>query len=136
MPPPAAAPTAPPPLGAQGMVELEREVATLVRLAHPNIMQVFGLAARLDAWEDPAAEHFMISELCAGGDLELYIRSASFEAPGELGRVLLELLSGVAYIHAKGVAHRDLVSCVCVCWALGVISSGDGTERERGTGVA
>ena len=40
-----------------------------------------------------------------------YLNSAVFARAGpfELCRVALELLSGVAYLHAKGMAHRDLV---------------------------
>ena len=39
---------------------MEREVGILAGLAHPNILQVYGIACPQDDWADPNAEIFMI----------------------------------------------------------------------------
>jgi serine/threonine protein kinase len=47
----------------------------------------------------------MVMDFCAGGDLSNYLLSDPFQAPGEFSRVVLEMLSGVAYLHAKNIAQ-------------------------------
>ena len=46
-------------------------------------------------------------EYCGGGDLESYFRSERFGL-AEFNRVMLDFLSGVAFLHTRGIAHRDL----------------------------
>ena len=44
-------------------------------------------------------------EYCAGGDLANFYKDPSFTR-AEFCRIALELLSGVCYLHEKGIAHR------------------------------
>ena len=46
-------------------------------------------------------------EYCGGGDLSKYYKSSEFDK-AEYCRVVLEVLSGMAYVHARNIAHRDL----------------------------
>lgn len=46
-------------------------------------------------------------EYCSGGDLSAYCRADEFDKV-EYCRVVLELLAGIAYAHARNIAHRDL----------------------------
>ena len=73
----------------------------LSQLSHPSVLALFGVC------RDGAGYLYMIMELCDRGDLATYCRLPEFNK-NEYSRVVLELLSGVAYLHSKGIAHRDL----------------------------
>ena len=47
---------------------------------------------------------FIVMELCSGGDL--YSRDPYKEE--EAARIVSSILSAIAYMHSKNVAHRDL----------------------------
>ena len=81
----------------------------LAKLRHPNILQLYGIAMDPEAAADAAhGDLYMVMEFCSGGDLMGYIRTPHFGEPGEFARVVLEMLSGVAFLHGKLIAHRDL----------------------------
>lgn len=80
--------------------EFFAECAVLSRLAHPNVIQLYGVA------ESPRGELFMIFDLCSGGDLQAYLSHPNFQTPDEFTRVALELISGVWYLHGQGIGHR------------------------------
>ena len=77
--------------------ELKNEVAILKELDHPHIvkaLETFDFEARL----------YICLELCSGGDL--YARDPYSEE--DAARILTDILSAVAYLHSKGIVHRDL----------------------------
>lgn len=78
------------------------ECRVLGTLAHPNVLQLYGVA------RSPRGELFMIFDLCTGGDLQAYLCHPRLRDPAEFARVSLELLSGVCYLHEKKIGHRDL----------------------------
>ena len=82
--------------------DFEREVALLTKLSHPAITVLYGMS------ESPDGGLIMVMEFCGGGDLRCYYPTDDFSAAAEYARVAVELLSGVAYLHKRGVAHRDL----------------------------
>lgn len=49
----------------------------------------------------------MVLEYCGGGNLRDYYGTAQF-TKAEFTRIVLELLSGVRYLHQRMFAHRDL----------------------------
>lgn len=78
-------------------LELRNEVAILKNLDHPNIVraiETFQYRGRL----------FIALELCNGGDL--YTRDPYSER--EALKITSDLFSAVAYLHSRGIIHRDL----------------------------
>jgi serine/threonine protein kinase len=46
-------------------------------------------------------------QFCGGGNLREYLKQDQFDK-SEFVRVNNELLSGILYLHQRGIAHRDL----------------------------
>jgi len=95
---------------------LDREVAFLREVDHPNIVAV------RDVYED-ADEVHIVTELCRGGELfdrinERYMwsrneRRLGREVPAcfreqDAARLLRSLLGAVAYLHDRDIVHRDI----------------------------
>jgi serine/threonine protein kinase len=78
------------------------EVEVLTSLAHSNIVHLHGLSVTGNG-----KALCMVMDYCGGGDLRHFLTSAQFTL-SEFNRVTYEILSGVKYLHDKGVAHRDL----------------------------
>lgn len=77
--------------------ELRNEISILQRLDHPNIVrpiEIFAHGSRL----------FLATELCTGGDLHSRDPYTEMEAVG----IVHSVLSALAYMHGKHVAHRDI----------------------------
>jgi len=85
----------------EGLADFDREVAMLASLSHPSVLALYGIS------QNDRGDLFMVMEFCGGGDLDGYYKTPAFDK-AEYCRVVLELLSGVAYLHNQGVAHRDL----------------------------
>ncbi|KAJ1575253.1 hypothetical protein NDA11_004681 [Ustilago hordei] len=80
---------------------LTREIHHHRRLHHPNVMQLYEvIATEQYIW--------MVSELCAGGELYDYLVENEVLAEPEARRIFGQLCLAVAYVHSKGIVHRDL----------------------------
>lgn len=81
---------------------LVREVSVLSRLDHANVV---GFTS---AFED--AEHvYIATELCPSGDLHEYLRARRTGLDErEALKYLRQLLQALEYLHAHGIAHRDV----------------------------
>eukprot|EP00977_Amphora_coffeiformis_P029748 scaffold42723_cov214-Amphora_coffeaeformis.AAC.2 len=77
--------------------ELRNEIAVLRTLDHPHVIRVHETF-------DYQKELFVVMEVCNGGDL--YTRDPYTEE--QAARIAAAILSAVAYMHARGVIHRDL----------------------------
>lgn len=82
---------------------LRREIETLRKLDHPNIVRLY------ETNEDGEAV-FLLMELCQGGDLFSLISGAEEgHLPEKTARIFAEqMLSALAYCHAVGIVHRDV----------------------------
>ena len=78
-----------------------REAETLSRLSHDGI-------TRLQAWFDHPDGVYLALEYAAGGELfdRLCARGPYPEALG--AELALNLLGAVAYLHDRGLMHRDI----------------------------
>jgi tRNA A-37 threonylcarbamoyl transferase component Bud32 len=82
-----------------------REARAVAALRHPNIVQVFDFDVQNGIY-------YMVMELLEGDSLRTRLndyRARAEEMPlGEMARVLLDVLEGLAYAHSEGMIHRDV----------------------------
>ncbi|NWU04979.1 DAPK2 kinase, partial [Cephalopterus ornatus] len=81
--------------------QVEREVAILRQLNHPNIMRLHDLFAS-------RAEVVLVLELIGGGELFDFIAEKEMLSEEEAIEFLGQILRGVEYLHARLIAHFDL----------------------------
>ena len=79
---------------------LQKEVEVLHGLQHP------GIVAFRDLLVEPEGTAIVL-ELLEGLDLRHALLQGPF-TPGEVARVLYEMLEALAYAHRRGVVHRDI----------------------------
>ncbi|MHB0957203.1 MAG: serine/threonine-protein kinase [Pirellulaceae bacterium] len=79
----------------------EREVRTLARLNHPNVVTAF------DAGEQNGVV-YLAMELVEGRDLEQRVRQNGPASPREAVDLIMQAAQGLAYAHRMGVVHRDV----------------------------
>ncbi len=87
------------------LARFQREAKIVAALRHPNIVQVFDADAQDNIY-------YMVMELLDGDSLKARLtnyRARGERMPlGEVVRVLLDALDGLAYAHSEGMIHRDL----------------------------
>ena len=77
---------------------LRRELELLLTLDHPNVVRLF-------EWFESTESIWLIQEMCTGGEvLSLVGNCTSREALNVTRQILL----GLAYLHDRGVIHRDV----------------------------
>ncbi|NXK69167.1 DAPK2 kinase, partial [Sylvietta virens] len=81
--------------------QVEREVAILRQLHHPNIMRLHELFSS-------RAEVVLVLELISGGELFDFIAEKEMLSEEEAIEFLGQILCGVEYLHARLIAHFDL----------------------------
>ena len=83
----------------------QREARAVANLRHPHIVQVFDFDVEGDLT-------YMVMEYLEGDTLKArlddYRRRNQRMPLGEIVRIMLDVLDGVAYAHSEGVVHRDL----------------------------
>ncbi len=87
------------------LARFKREARAVAALRHPNIVQVFDFDVQ-------DGLYYMVMELLEGDTLATRLsdyRAQDERMPwGEVMRVLLDLLDGLAYAHSEGMIHRDV----------------------------
>lgn len=87
------------------LVRFRREARAVAALRHPHIVQVHDFDVQ-------DGIYYMVMELLEGDTLkarlnDYHIRGEQMPA-GEMVRILLDVLDGLAYAHSEGVIHRDI----------------------------
>ncbi|GAA5830100.1 hypothetical protein JCM11251_006877 [Rhodosporidiobolus azoricus] len=80
---------------------LTRELHHHRRLRHPHLLTLYELLAT-------ESSIYLVTELCAGGELFDYLVEHGRLSLSETRRIFAQLCLGVAYLHGEGVVHRDL----------------------------
>ncbi|KAI1965353.1 hypothetical protein LOZ58_001200 [Ophidiomyces ophidiicola] len=81
--------------------KIHREIAILRELSHPNIV-------RLHEMVETERNIGIILEYASGGELFDYILNHRYLKDNAARRLFAQLVSGVGYLHKKGIVHRDL----------------------------
>ena len=81
--------------------KIYREIAILRGLQHPNIV-------RLHEMVETERHIGIILEYASGGELFDYILNHRYLKDGAARRLFAQLISGVGYLHKRGIVHRDL----------------------------
>ncbi len=81
--------------------KIYREISILRELAHPNIV-------RLHEMVETERHIGIILEYASGGELFDYILNHRYLKDPAARRLFAQLVSGVGYLHKKGIVHRDL----------------------------
>lgn len=81
--------------------KIYREISILRDLAHPNIV-------RLHEMVETERHIGIILEYASGGELFDYILNHRYLKDPAARKLFAQLVSGVGYLHKKGIVHRDL----------------------------
>jgi protein-serine/threonine kinase len=81
--------------------KIYREISILKELQHPNIV-------RLHEFVETERHMGIILEYASGGELFDYILNHRYLKDPAARRLFAQLVSGVGYLHKKGIVHRDL----------------------------
>uniref|UniRef100_A0A0G4I2Q6 Mitogen-activated protein kinase n=1 Tax=Chromera velia CCMP2878 TaxID=1169474 RepID=A0A0G4I2Q6_9ALVE len=90
---------------------LLREVAILSRLDHPNVVRLLDIPVPKDFKKFD--ELYLVLEM-AESDLRKLCRCSVFLSELHVKTIVFNLLSGLQYVHSKGVMHRDLKPANCL----------------------
>ncbi|KAI0431575.1 hypothetical protein F5Y09DRAFT_330272 [Xylaria sp. FL1042] len=83
------------------LAKIHREVSILRGLSHPNIV-------RLHEMSETERHIGIVLEYASGGELFDYILNHRYLKDQAARRLFAQLISGVGYLHKKGIVHRDL----------------------------
>lgn len=89
------------PTGSEKEGKIYREITALKKLRHPNIVKLVEVLQN-DKYIG------IVLEYASGGELFDYILDHRYLKESLACRLFAQLVSGVDYMHAKGIVHRDL----------------------------
>lgn len=78
-----------------------KETQLLLKLRHPHVVKIYETI-------ETETHLVIVMELCAGGDLLAYVRRRRRLKESVAKKIFRQLMEGLAYIHSKNIAHRDI----------------------------
>jgi len=83
------------------MKSIKEEMTVLEMLDHPNVVKYFGIEVHRD-------KVYIFMEFCEGGSLANLLEHGRIADETVIQVYAWEMLQGLAYLHSKGVVHRDV----------------------------
>ena len=81
--------------------QIKDELAVMEMLHHPNVVEYYGIEVHRD-------KIYIFEEFCQGGSLASLLEHGRIEDEGLIQVYTMQMLEGLAYLHAQGIVHRDV----------------------------
>lgn len=81
--------------------DIKDEMNVLEMVSHPNIVQYYGVEVHRE-------RVYFFMEYCAGGSLAEILEDGPINYEDIVQFYSLQILEGLAYLHASGIVHRDI----------------------------
>src|SRR5919199_3172263 len=104
------------------LARFEREAQAVAALTHPNIINIFDVGV-------DGGTHYFVMELVDGPNLKEVIQAHGPLPPDDAVGIMLQVLAGLGYAHARGLVHRDVKP-------QNILLPPDGTAKVTDFGIA
>lgn len=88
------------------------EVKSIIQLKHPNIINIVEYIDEAEVEKEDGRKVpvvcVIVEEIAGGGELFYYISNSGYFSEKFARYFFHQLMSGLSYMHAQGMAHRDL----------------------------
>ncbi len=111
------------------VARFEREAQSVAALNHPNIINIFDVGFDGDDPNGRGLGHYFVMELIDGPDLKELIRARGPMPAEEVVAILVQVLAGLGYAHARALVHRDIKP-------QNIMLTQDGTAKVTDFGIA
>jgi len=111
------------------VARFEREAQSVAALNHPNIINIFDVGFDGDGPSGRGLGHYFVMELIDGPDLKELLRARSPMPAEEVVAILVQVLAGLGYAHARALVHRDIKP-------QNIMLTQDGTAKVTDFGIA
>lgn len=90
---------------------LEREIASLTSMRHPNVVQFLGMTFSDTVGTEQRGEIYLVAEFMEGGDVAAKLRNPAYEINWkQRASILRDVACAMVYIHGKG--ERSIPLCL------------------------
>ena len=81
--------------------QIREELQVMEMLHHPNVVEYYGIEVHRD-------KVYIFEEYCQGGSLSALLELGRIEDERIIQVYTMQMLEGLAYLHSKGIVHRDI----------------------------
>ncbi|GJJ09563.1 hypothetical protein Clacol_003786 [Clathrus columnatus] len=81
--------------------QIREELRIMEMLQHPNVVEYYGIEVHRD-------KVYIFEEFCQNGSLAALLEQGRIEDEGIMQVYTMQMLDGLAYLHSKGIVHRDV----------------------------
>lgn len=103
---------------------IKGEIETMKSLSHPNILSYLGT-------QQSSNKIFIFLEYAGRGSLRQYYQKKGKLTEWQVAHCTNQILLGLAYLHEKGIAHRDVKCANCLLARGNVIKLADFGASKR-----
>ena len=91
--------------------QIKDELGVMQMLHHLNVVEYYGIEVHRD-------RVYIFEEYCQGGSLAALLEHGRIEDERIIQAYTMQMLEGLAYLHANGIVHRDVKPDSTRCFAL------------------